>query len=289
MAAGEGAVEAGAQDEPGRRDDRRGQRGPGQVPFRVGVLAGEARCVLGDRLARRRGRPRAPRRRALSAVYRPTARTPAPGRPAGRPVPRTARHTTAMRLRRSREPGTALSVGSIPVPLTAGGAHAPRPGARQPSTARVGKPFPVLREHEDAPTAAGHGRRTSQQRPQKASTGGGRRRLPECAPATRMHLVCAERVAFNRYSSAERATSAAASGPCSSRTPKPSSFRTGTFSCIALSYFDPGLSPTTTNHAFFETEPVTFAPRLPQGLLGAVAREVFEGARDDDGGGARPP
>lgn len=35
-------------------------------------------------------------------------------------------------------------------------------------------------------------------RPQKASTGSGRPRLPECAPATRMHLVCADRVAFNR-------------------------------------------------------------------------------------------
>lgn len=36
-------------------------------------------------------------------------------------------------------------------------------------------------------------------RPRKASTGSGRRRLPECAPATRMHLICAVRVAFNRY------------------------------------------------------------------------------------------
>lgn len=35
-------------------------------------------------------------------------------------------------------------------------------------------------------------------RPQKASTGSGRPRLPECDPATRMHLICAERVAFNR-------------------------------------------------------------------------------------------
>lgn len=38
-------------------------------------------------------------------------------------------------------------------------------------------------------------------RPRKASTGSGRRRLPECAPATRMHLVCADRVTFNRHSS----------------------------------------------------------------------------------------
>jgi hypothetical protein len=35
-------------------------------------------------------------------------------------------------------------------------------------------------------------------RPQKAFTGSGRGRLPECAPATRMHLICADRVAFNR-------------------------------------------------------------------------------------------
>ena len=41
-----------------------------------------------------------------------------------------------------------------------------------------------------------------------------------------------------RYSSVGSATSAAASGPCSSRTAKPSSFRTGTFNCIALSYFE---------------------------------------------------
>lgn len=66
-------------------------------------------------------------------------------------------------------------------------------------------------------------------RRQKASTGTGRRRLPECDPATRMHLVCAERVTFNPYSPVGSATSAAASGPWSSRTVNPSSFRTGTF------------------------------------------------------------
>ncbi len=39
VAAGERPVEAGAQHEGGGRDDRRGQRGPGQVPFAVGVRA----------------------------------------------------------------------------------------------------------------------------------------------------------------------------------------------------------------------------------------------------------
>lgn len=31
---------------------------------------------------------------------------------------------------------------------------------------------------------------------------------------------------------------------------------------MALSYLEPGLSPTTTKEVFFETDPVTFAPRL---------------------------
>ncbi len=55
---GEGPVEAGAQDEPGRRDDRRGQRGPGQlllglVARHVGRGSGDggeaARAVPGRR------------------------------------------------------------------------------------------------------------------------------------------------------------------------------------------------------------------------------------------------
>ncbi|CAM5318536.1 hypothetical protein SGLAM104S_01952 [Streptomyces glaucescens] len=88
-------------------------------------------------------------------------------------------------------------------------------------------------------------------RPQKASTGSGRRRLPECAPAARMHLICADRVVFNRYSSTGSAASDAASGPCSSRMLKPSSFSTGTFSCIALSYLDPGFDHATASCACF--------------------------------------
>ncbi len=119
-------------------------------------------------------------------------------------------------------------------------------------------------------------------RPQKASTGSGRRRLPECDPATRMHLVCAERVVFNRYSSVGSATSAAASGPCSSRTAKPSSFRTGTLSCIALSYFDPGLSPTTTKDCLLRNRTGHFRSPALQCLFRSVAGVMFQGAGDDD-------
>ncbi len=102
----------------------------------------------------------APRASAAPAAVRPCA----PGCPAGRPSPRPRRHATAIRRRRSREPGAALSVGSIPVPLTAGGAHATRPDARQPSAAPRWKAPPrTLHGYGVAPTATGHGRRTSQQ------------------------------------------------------------------------------------------------------------------------------
>src|SRR4029453_17829446 len=57
------------------------------------------------------------------------------------------------------------------------------------------------------------------------------------------------------------ATWAAASGPSSSSTASPSASSTGTPSCRALSYFDPGDSPTTTNDVFFDTELDTLPPR----------------------------
>ena len=37
--------------------------------------------------------------------------------------------------------------------------------------------------------------------------------------------------------------------------------RIGTLSSTALSYFEPGESPTTTNEVFFDTEPATLPPR----------------------------
>jgi hypothetical protein len=58
------------------------------------------------------------------------------------------------------------------------------------------------------------------------------------------------------------ATPSAASGPCSSSTSKASApLSTGTFSSRALSYLDPGASPTTTKLVFFETELATLPPR----------------------------
>ena len=58
------------------------------------------------------------------------------------------------------------------------------------------------------------------------------------------------------------ATPAAASGPRSSRTSNASApDRIGTFNSTALSYFDPGDSPTTTKDVFLETELATLPPR----------------------------
>src|SRR5690606_9440789 len=68
------------------------------------------------------------------------------------------------------------------------------------------------------------------------------------------------------------ATFIAASGPWSSSTRKPSSSRTGIFNCTALSYFEPGASPTTTNAVFFDTEPAALPPRAMMASL-ASSRE----------------
>src|SRR5690606_40555399 len=57
------------------------------------------------------------------------------------------------------------------------------------------------------------------------------------------------------------ATFIAASGPWSSSTRKPSSSRTGIFNCTALSYFEPGASPTTTNPAVLDTGPAPWPTR----------------------------
>src|SRR4029453_1584488 len=78
---------------------------------------------------------------------------------------------------------------------------------------------------------------------------------------------------LSRYSPAV-ATLLAASGPCSSSTSKASApLSTGTFSSMALSYFDPGESPTTTNLVFFDTEPATFPPRAL--MLSAAESRVY--------------
>src|ERR1051326_1800933 len=60
---------------------------------------------------------------------------------------------------------------------------------------------------------------------------------------------------------ASATVAAAASGPDSSKTLNPASSRTLTPRVNALSYLVPGFSPTTTNEVFFDTEPLTFAPR----------------------------
>src|SRR6185437_5218314 len=57
------------------------------------------------------------------------------------------------------------------------------------------------------------------------------------------------------------ATSRARSGPSFSSTRKPSSSRIGTSSETALSYLDPGASPTTTNAVLAEIDPAALAPR----------------------------
>src|SRR3954470_13793079 len=64
------------------------------------------------------------------------------------------------------------------------------------------------------------------------------------------------------HSSEVTASSVAASGPFSSRTPNPASSRRGTPSLTALSYFDPGVSPNTTNPVFLDTELDPFPPRF---------------------------
>ncbi|SCE04750.1 hypothetical protein GA0115246_109861, partial [Streptomyces sp. SolWspMP-sol7th] len=86
----------------------------------------------------------------------------------------------AWRIRcRSLETGATLSVGSIPVPLTTGGTRTP---AR---SLRCGAPVPASRaETAGAPVHT---------RPRRASWGRRSTGLPECAPALRMRLVCAER------------------------------------------------------------------------------------------------
>src|SRR4051794_41832688 len=73
----------------------------------------------------------------------------------------------------------------------------------------------------------------------------------------------------------------AASGPDSRSTSNPSSSRTGTPSCRALSYLLPGESPTTTNDVFLLTDPLTLPPR--SWTAAAAASRLWRGG---GGGGA---
>src|SRR3954470_24307305 len=57
------------------------------------------------------------------------------------------------------------------------------------------------------------------------------------------------------------ASSRAASGPDSLSTWKPCSSRIGTLRETALSYFDPGLPPTTTKAVLFDTDDAALPPR----------------------------
>ena len=115
-------------------------------------------------------------------------------------------------------------------------------------------------------------------RPQKAPRAAVCSSCPNATRPSRIDLLCAERVTPCSLQAPLLLPCVCVAFPLSggraSRLPlprralvpaerrSPSSSRTGTFSCIALSYFEPGLSPTTTNDVFLETEPVTFAPRL---------------------------
>src|SRR4029450_10072987 len=77
----------------------------------------------------------------------------------------------------------------------------------------------------------------------------------------RREAVLRDISALGRYSPTV-ATLPAASEPRSNKTSKASApLSTGTFSSTALSYFDPGDSPTTTKLVFFDTEPATLPPR----------------------------
>ena len=78
------------------------------------------------------------------------------------------------------------------------------------------------------------------------------------------------------------ATSRAASGPCSSRRTKPSSSRIGTFAATALSYFEPGSSPTTTKAVFFDTDPAARPPRARIASLASSRDQVGQRPGDDD-------
>jgi hypothetical protein len=54
---------------------------------------------------------------------------------------------------------------------------------------------------------------------------------------------------------------------------EPSSSSTGTFNGTALSYFEPGLSPTTTKSVFFDTEPLTLPPATSTASVADVAEK----------------
>src|SRR3954454_12851177 len=84
------------------------------------------------------------------------------------------------------------------------------------------------------------------------------------------------RPAWQGRTSQGRAVARASSGPASSSTRKPSSSRTATPSCTALSYLLPGESPTTTNDVFLLTEPLTLPPRS---WTAAVAASLLQLAR----------
>ena len=88
-------------------------------------------------------------------------------------------------------------------------------------------------------------------------------------------------IAFS-FRTSVRARSAAASGPSSRSTRKPSSSRIGTFNDTALSYFDPGVSPTTTKLVFFDTLPVTLPPRAVIASVASSREKSIERAGDHD-------
>src|SRR5699024_6011296 len=106
-------------------------------------------------------------------------------------------------------------------------------------------------------------------------------RLSDGCPA--VHRVCAgwavQHVGFVRAAwclqeiarpgyGVVRAAAVAAWGPSSSSVRNPASSSTGTPSCTAFSYLEPGAYPATTNAVFFETDP---AARPPRAMIASFA------------------
>ncbi|GHD44343.1 hypothetical protein GCM10010335_49100 [Streptomyces galbus] len=93
---------------------------------------------------------------AAPVAGRPAGCPGAPGRRPGRAGHRPAHRVPAVRSQGSRACVAALSVGSIPVPLTAGGAHAPRPDARRTiHGAALENPFPCASRARGCPDRSG--------------------------------------------------------------------------------------------------------------------------------------
>ena len=80
------------------------------------------------------------------------------------------------------------------------------------------------------------------------------------ADASQARVITGKSRQPSGHSDGTCACSRAASGPSANNTLKPSSSRTGTFRETALSYLEPGESPTTTKPVFFDTEPETLPP-----------------------------